>query len=141
MIARRWSMGRSKYPNNFSIYLKQIQKRNEITIKYNRGRRRWLEKCWKTLYWSNSTSRSVCHEAKDTEAIRACNSVREHLDSPHQETVSSACTQRNGHVTAIPSSSSSEILPSRHFEDGNFQKPFTFSRFDSSTRIDTIVDC
>lgn len=34
-------------------------------------------------------------EAKDTEAIRACNSVREHLDSPHQETVSSACTPVN----------------------------------------------
>lgn len=71
-------------------------------MKYNRGRRRWFEKCWKTLYRSNSTWRSVCHEAKDTEAIRACNSVREHLDSPHQETVSSACTLVNKETGTWP---------------------------------------
>ena len=35
--------------------------------------------------------------------------------------------QRNGHVTAIPSSSSSEIPFHRVIsQDGNFQKPFTF---------------
>ena len=41
---------------------------------------------------------------KPSERAAALGSVRKHLDSPHQETVSTACAgqQRNGHVTAIP---------------------------------------
>lgn len=71
---------------------------------------------------SNSTSAIRCRAKqrtpKPSERAAALGSVRKHLDSPHEETVSTACAgqQRNGHVTAIPISLAS--LAKFFFRDG-----------------------